>query len=133
VLVELWATWCPPCRSTLSWLGKLRQRHGERIEVVALAIESDESDVRKLATELALPVRFAMGSPEIARSFGDLSAVPTLFLFDARGRMREAFFGAPPDLEEKTRRALDAVLGDGPGSRTEEKPPTAPRANARGR
>ena len=33
VLVEFWATWCPPCRGTLSWLGELKKRHGDRLAV----------------------------------------------------------------------------------------------------
>ena len=36
----------------LRWLGELKKRHGDRLAVLALAVESDEADVRKLATEL---------------------------------------------------------------------------------
>jgi thiol-disulfide isomerase/thioredoxin len=142
VLVEFWATWCPPCRGTLSWLGMLRDRFGERVEVVAIAIESDEADVRKLAGELALPVRFAMGSPAVARSFGDLSAVPTLYLFDAGGRAREVFYGAPPDLHARAERALEAALAGPDGAQPPEatregeargatRPPSDPRGAVR--
>lgn len=109
-LVEFWATWCPPCRGTLQWLGELKRRHGDRLEVVALAIDSDEADVRRLVGDLALPLRWAMGSPELAREFGDLSAVPTLFLFDGEGATRQVFFGAPPDLHARAEAALDALL-----------------------
>ena len=42
VLVELWATWCPPCRSTLGWLGSLKKRFGDRLAVVAISVESPE-------------------------------------------------------------------------------------------
>jgi len=111
-LVEFWATWCPPCRGTLQWLGELKARHGDRLEVVALAIDSDEADVRRIAGELALPLRWAMGSPELAQRFGDLSAVPTLFLFAADGATREIFFGAPPDLHARAEAALAALLAD---------------------
>jgi thiol-disulfide isomerase/thioredoxin len=110
VLVEFWATWCPPCRSTLAWLGELQERHAGELVVLAAAIESEEADVRRIQGELALPLRFAMGTPEMARAFGDLSAVPTLFVFDRAGRTRGAFFGAPPSLHAEAERVLAAAL-----------------------
>lgn len=110
VLVELWATWCPPCRGTLSWLGELKQRHGDRLAVVAVAVESPEADVRKLATELGLPLVWTMGTPELVRAFGDVSAVPTLLLFDAEGRAAGAFYGAPPGLHAEAEARLAALF-----------------------
>jgi thiol-disulfide isomerase/thioredoxin len=110
VLVEFWATWCPPCRGTLSWLGELRRRHGDRIAVLAVAVESEEADVRGLAKELDLPVRWAMGTPELARAFGDVSALPTLFVFDRQGRTAAAFYGAPPGLHAQADAKLATLL-----------------------
>ena len=110
VLVEFWATWCPPCRPTLSWLGEVKKRHGDALVVLAIAVESDEADVRRLASELALPLRWAMGTPEVARAFGDVSAVPTLLLFDRAGRAAGAFYGAPPGLHEAAEARIAGVL-----------------------
>lgn len=111
VLVEFWATWCPPCRSTLRWLGELEHRYGDRLDVIALAVESDESAVQQVASELGLPIRWAMGNPALARSFGDVSAVPTLFLFYARGRAAGSLFGASPDLHQTVESKLRTLLG----------------------
>jgi thiol-disulfide isomerase/thioredoxin len=111
VLVEFWATWCPPCRGTLRWLGDLERRYGDRLEVVAIAVESDSAAVAKIAADPALPLRFALGTPELARAFGDISAVPTLFLFDAQGRRATSAFGAPPDLHAKIEARLSALAG----------------------
>jgi thiol-disulfide isomerase/thioredoxin len=110
VLVELWATWCPPCRGTLGWLGTLKKRHGEKLEVLALAVESEEENVRKLSGELRLPLFWAMGTPEIARAFGDVSAVPTLLLFDRQGRSAGTFYGAPPTLHAEAETAIARLL-----------------------
>lgn len=109
-LVEFWATWCPPCRGTLEWLGTVGRRHAGQLEIVALAIDSDEADVRKIATELGAPLRWAMGNPELARAMGDVSAVPTLFLFDADGRLVTSWLGAPPDLHDQVERELAKLL-----------------------
>ena len=113
VLVEFWATWCPPCRGTLAWLGELKKLHGERLVVLALAVESDEADVRKLASELAVPLRWAMATPDTVRAFGDISAVPTLFVFDGAGRTAATFFGAPPTLHGDAETALAGLLRGG--------------------
>ena len=110
VLVEFWATWCPPCRGTLAWLGDLKKRYGDRLAVVAVAVESDEAAVRKLTGDLGLPLTWAMGTPDFVRSFGDLGAVPTLFLFDREGRTISSFFGAPPELHPQAEAQLTALM-----------------------
>jgi thiol-disulfide isomerase/thioredoxin len=110
VLVEFWATWCPPCRGTLGWLGELRRRHGDRLAVLAVALESDEAEVRRVASQSGAPLRWAMGTPDVARAFGDVSAMPTLLLFDARGRRAGSFFGAPPGLHAEVEAKLEPLL-----------------------
>ena len=110
VLVEFWATWCPPCRGTLGWLGELRRRHGDRLAILAVALESDEADVRRVASGTGAPLRWAMGTPDVARAFGDVSAMPTLLLFDAQGRRAGSFFGAPPGLHAEVETKLEPLL-----------------------
>jgi len=112
VLVEFWATWCPPCRGTLAWLGELQRKHAGQLVVVAAALESDEVDVRRIRDELGLELRVAMGTPEMARVFGDLSAVPTLFVFDRQGRTLGSFFGAPPGLHAEVEQALGSSVSN---------------------
>lgn len=110
VLVEFWATWCPPCRGTLKWLGSLKEQYGDKLTVIAIAIESDEPMVREVVNKMNLPIHWAMGSQQLAQSFGDISAVPTLFLFDSSGKTVEVFYGAPPDLHDRAENAIKALV-----------------------
>jgi thiol-disulfide isomerase/thioredoxin len=110
VLVDLWATWCPPCRATLSWLGDLKRRHGDRVAVVIIAVESPEADVRRFAGELGVPLVWTMGTPDLVRAFGDVSAVPTLLMFDAEGRAAGTFYGAPPGLHAEAEAKLTELF-----------------------
>ena len=48
VLIEFWATWCPPCRKSISLLNKLHHKFGKDLVVIGISDET-EADVRKLA------------------------------------------------------------------------------------
>jgi thiol-disulfide isomerase/thioredoxin len=109
VLVEFWATWCPPCRSTLSWLGEMKKHYGDKLEIVTVAVESDEADVQKITKSLNIPVTWIMGTPELAQRFGDVNSVPTMLLFDQQGKAQNYFLGAPPDLHQSAQAAIETL------------------------
>ncbi|HET9481958.1 MAG TPA: TlpA disulfide reductase family protein, partial [Candidatus Polarisedimenticolia bacterium] len=110
LLVEFWATWCHPCRKTLPWLASLKRSHPGQLEILGIAVESEEGEVREFASTLPQEIRMAMGTPELAAAFGDLVAVPTLFLFDGEGKLSEVFYGAPDDLHDRIGRAVSNLL-----------------------
>lgn len=110
VMVEFWATWCPPCRSTLQWLGELKQKYGDNLAVLALAVESPEDQIRSIAASLSPDLRWAVTDAPTARAFGDITAVPTMFLFGRSGRTAHVLYGAPPDLHEQVGEVLDELI-----------------------
>jgi thiol-disulfide isomerase/thioredoxin len=105
VLVEFWATWCPPCHSTLEWLGEVKKQHPE-MEVVAMAVESPEEKVKESVKTLSPGIRWAIADAPTAQAFGDVVAVPTMYVFDATGKMVKALYGAPPDLHEQAEKVI---------------------------
>jgi thiol-disulfide isomerase/thioredoxin len=110
VVVEFWASWCPPCRSALGWLGDVQRKYGDNIAVLALAVESPEAEVRKAVSGLSPDLRWAIATPEVARAFGDVVAVPTMFVFDRQGRTSGVWYGAMPDLHQQAERVIDLAL-----------------------
>jgi len=49
VLIEFWATWCPPCRRSIPLLNKFHKKYGKELVVIGIS-EEPEADVRKLKT-----------------------------------------------------------------------------------
>jgi len=111
VVVELWATWCPPCLDTIDWLDRFQREHPDDVVVLGLAVASEADDVRAAAERLAYPV--VLADDALVARFGDLLAIPTLYLFAPDGSTAGSFYGAPPDLHERLERALGRVLGAG--------------------
>jgi len=109
VLVEFWATWCPPCRSTLAWLGDLKRKYGDGVAILAFAVESPEDKIRSVATSLSPDLRVAIADPATAEAFGNITSVPTMFLFDRTGKTAQVIYGAPPDLHERVAQVLDSL------------------------
>lgn len=101
VIVEFWATWCPPCISTLDWFSGVKKKYGDKVEIVAIAVESQEKDVRELAANLKLSFNIVMGGETEVAPFGSLSSVPRMYVFDKDGKTIGNFFGAPADLHKK--------------------------------
>jgi thiol-disulfide isomerase/thioredoxin len=110
VVVEMWATWCPPCRSTMAWLNKVKAKYGDRIEVIAVAVDSPEADVIRFTSDVKAGYHVVQGTPQIISQFGDVAAVPKLFVFDRTGRRIQTFYGAPPDLHERIQSSIERAL-----------------------
>lgn len=102
-LVEIWATWCPPCLQTLSWF---RELDPARVDFVGLAVESKREDVDKVLAKLKPPGTYVMATPEVLEAFGGVPAVPTLFLADRDGTIVRIFYGAPPNLHAEIEKEL---------------------------
>jgi len=110
VMVEFWATWCPPCRSTLEWLGELKKKYGDNVAILALAVESPEDKVRETVASLKTDLSWAITDSATAQAFGDITAVPTMFLFDRAGKTASVIYGAPPDLHQQAEKKLNELI-----------------------
>jgi thiol-disulfide isomerase/thioredoxin len=106
IVVEMWATWCPPCRSTLAWLPSLQKKYGNRVTVIAIAVDSKLEEVEKMAASFKPNYSIVMGTPEVIKAFGAVAAVPKLIVYDGRGRRSKVLYGAPNDLHDQIEAAV---------------------------
>ncbi len=114
VLLNVWATWCPPCRKEMPSLERLqRARGGKDFEVVALSIDRERSVVRTFYREIGLTaLRLYQDPSNRATDALKVVAVPTTLLIDREGREIGRSLGPAEWDSVEVNKLLDEVLRD---------------------
>ncbi|MDA8095261.1 MAG: TlpA disulfide reductase family protein [Betaproteobacteria bacterium] len=89
VLVNFWATWCPPCREEIPDLEALYQAHARKDLVVvgvAMAYNHDPASVTQFVRSMHMTYPIVLGDDGIAAQFGGADELPTSYLFNPQGK-----------------------------------------------
>ncbi|MBI5866221.1 MAG: TlpA family protein disulfide reductase [Planctomycetes bacterium] len=92
VILDFWATWCPPCRAQRDVLHKLAGEYGDRLRIVALSVDEDQAALKRYVTEHAGGTQELRATPELLELFA-VEALPTLAIIDATGRVQRVSAG----------------------------------------
>lgn len=94
IMVDFWATWCPPCQEMIPVLSKLHKRYSMK-GLVILGISLDQEGLEVLGPyvyENRIPYKVLIGNDQLKRAFGVIS-IPTLFIIDREGRLVRKMMG----------------------------------------
>lgn len=108
VVLDFWATWCPPCRRTMPHLERLSTELKEQ-GVAVVGVSAEETGVVKSYIKkqnFTFPILLD-AKREVNRRYG-IRAIPTTLVIDRQGVIRSHFVGAPS--EERLRQAVTAAL-----------------------
>lgn len=110
VLVDVWATWCPPCRKSLPEVAELQKAGGDRYVVLPISVDRDGwNDVKPYLAknpQLGLTAYVPDGAQGL-EPFGEIRGIPTTIIIDRQGRVAKRWAGYG---EGMARRALDEAL-----------------------
>jgi thiol-disulfide isomerase/thioredoxin len=110
VLVNFWATWCPPCREEIPELIELKKQYGDRLQIIGISEDEDPpAKVLKFAQQKGMSYPIIMATPELVAAYGGVPALPTSFLVDTQGRVVTKHSGLYPI--ESYHREIRSLLG----------------------
>ena len=115
VVLDFWASWCIPCRTSFPYLDQLQTRYAAKgVRVVGLTLEADGDAVQSFLDQV--PVSFPIArdpSGHAGEVFG-VVAMPTTFLLDRDGRVAARFEGGDAKAHARLETALDLLLAGKP-------------------
>ena len=111
VVLDFWATWCGPCRQEIPGYVDLQRKYGKDGFVV-VGVSLDQAGpkvVEDFVKKFAVNYQMVMGDEAIQTAFGGMDAIPTTFLIDRAGQVRDRKVGAEPaeEYEKKVKTLLE--------------------------
>jgi peroxiredoxin len=109
VLIDFWATWCPPCRQSVPVLTTLYNKHKEKGFIVLGIGLDDEDKLIKFKEDKQVPYPILLGTKQVAQTYG-VKGIPKMLILDKKGEIRKTQVGFAPELESMFDAFIDSLL-----------------------
>ncbi len=113
VLLDFWATWCPPCRLEIPWLIDIERKNKDRgFEVLGISMDDEGFEVVKpFMKEVGMNYRVVIGNDSTAEMYGGVENLPTTFMIDRGGKIAAVHIGlaSRKDFEDDVAQLLDGT------------------------
>jgi thiol-disulfide isomerase/thioredoxin len=117
VLLNMWATWCGPCRMEMPTLVKLQEELGaENIAMIGLNVDNEPVEqINTFNESMKLNYELVWPSEETATDLMRISkqtVIPQSFVVDREGKLRGVFIGANPKEVKKMEKLVRSVVAE---------------------
>jgi len=104
VIVNFWATWCPPCLEEIPDLVAIKESRKD-LEVIGIAMEfQDAKQVMQFADGMFVNYPIVLGDRKISESIGKVDGLPTTFIYDPKGNLAQRHVG------KLTRKQIERII-----------------------
>jgi thiol-disulfide isomerase/thioredoxin len=89
VVLNFWATWCPPCKAEIPWFVDLQKQYGpDGLVVVGVAMDdSSQQDISKFAQDMGINYPVLLGNDKVDTAYGGVDGLPTTFYIGRDGKI----------------------------------------------
>ena len=93
VILDFWATWCPPCKREIPDFIKLQSEYGSKgLQIVGIALDQPNK-VQAFVKDNGMNYPVLLGTDEVAANYGGVEAIPTTFIIDKNGKIVTKYEG----------------------------------------
>ncbi len=93
VVLDFWATWCPPCKREIPDFIELQSHYGSQgLQVIGVGLDEPDK-LKSFAAGHGMNYAVLLGTDAIAMRYGGISGIPTTFIIDKNGNIADRFEG----------------------------------------
>ncbi len=98
LIVDVWDTWCPPCRAEIPHFVELYDKYKEKgLEILGVAGGREGADaVKRFIRDYGIQYPNAIATQEFVDGFGGIYSIPTTFVIDKKGNIVQKYVGLRP-------------------------------------
>ena len=94
VILDFWATWCPPCRKEIPGFVELQKKYGARgLVMIGVAMDEDPDPVKPFARKQGINYPVVFGDMKTAAAYGGIESIPVSFVINRAGNVVAAHEG----------------------------------------
>ncbi|CAN5198265.1 hypothetical protein BH20ACI1_BH20ACI1_32150 [soil metagenome] len=114
VVLDFWATYCPPCLEEIPHLNQLQTKYGaEKLQIIGLNVGGDDDRPKIPAFAEKLKINYTLAIPEDALMqfvFATQSEIPQTAVFDKNGKLIQKFIGYDLTVKNRLDKAIEQAL-----------------------
>jgi len=97
IIVDFWATWCPPCRKGIPDLIDLKKQFGDDFAIIGVSVDTDsKNDVVPFVKSNGINYPIVYGNMSVYSQYGPIRNIPTSFIINQDGKIFKKYVGLVP-------------------------------------
>jgi len=98
IIIDFWATWCPPCRKGIPDLISIQNDYKNDVVIIGISLDGEKTlkDVPGFVKSYAINYPIVYGDDKVVAAYGGIEGIPTAFVVDRKGNIVDKHVGLVP-------------------------------------